>query len=439
MAEEKGSTALTDKDADVSLSMVDVLEESEELEDEANAVLGGSDDKYCTYVQGAVNRQAIYACATCITSDMDPAGVCLACSYECHEGHDLVEMYTKRNFTCDCGNDRFPNMTCKFFTNKAKVNSDNKYNDNFRGLYCICKRPYPDPEDKIEDEMIQCIVCEDWFHGRHLGATPPLNLDYEEMICRSCMQVCDFLWPYVVSSVEMKIVTDDSKVPINVEGGHASTSDGDKLVDHIEGQQGKEVTNGNDGLKVADENKQSSGEGANRNETETRSSDVAEQGEANASSNDSSVEVMSNSCKLQELKKRGVPAEDQATFWPTGWRKKLCTCAECMQLYEEKHVAFLTDLKDTVHQYEEHGKSKQTDGSQYEQGIRALSNMDRVQQVEVMHGYNDMKTELKDYLKSFVDQGKVVRAEDISEFFETMQARKRQRTDSGPKVQHFCR
>ena len=39
-----------------------------------------------------------------------------------------------------------------------------------------------------------------------------------------------------------------------------------------------------------------------------------------------------------------------------------------------------------------------------------------------------MKTELSDYLKKFVDNGKVVREEDIREFFETMEARKKQRT-----------
>lgn len=43
-----------------------------------------------------------------------------------------------------------------------------RYNQNFRGLYCTCHRPYPDIEDAIPDDMIQCIICEDWYHGRHL-------------------------------------------------------------------------------------------------------------------------------------------------------------------------------------------------------------------------------------------------------------------------------
>ena len=43
-----------------------------------------------------MKRQALYACATCTREDMEPAGVCLACSLECHEGHTLYELYTKR-------------------------------------------------------------------------------------------------------------------------------------------------------------------------------------------------------------------------------------------------------------------------------------------------------------------------------------------------------
>lgn len=31
------------------------------------------------------------------------------------------------------------------------MNSGNKYNDNFYGLYCTCKRPYPDPDDEVRN------------------------------------------------------------------------------------------------------------------------------------------------------------------------------------------------------------------------------------------------------------------------------------------------
>nr|XP_060484616.1 putative E3 ubiquitin-protein ligase UBR7 [Panthera onca] len=97
------------------VSLVDVLEEDEELENEACAVLGGSDSEKCSYSQGSVKRQALYACSTCTPEGEEPAGICLACSYECHGSHKLFELYTKRNFRCDCGNSKFKNLECKLF------------------------------------------------------------------------------------------------------------------------------------------------------------------------------------------------------------------------------------------------------------------------------------------------------------------------------------
>jgi len=56
------------------------------------------------------------------------------------------------------------------FQEKGSVNEDNKYNHNFDGKYCKCERPYPDPDgESDEDEMIQCVVCEDWYHGKVKG------------------------------------------------------------------------------------------------------------------------------------------------------------------------------------------------------------------------------------------------------------------------------
>lgn len=49
---------------------------------------------------------------------------------------------------------------------KDSINSENQYNHNFDGLYCICERPYPDPDDTVNDEMLQCIICEDWYHSK---------------------------------------------------------------------------------------------------------------------------------------------------------------------------------------------------------------------------------------------------------------------------------
>ena len=69
--------------------------------------------------------------------------------------------------------------------------------------------------------------------------------------------------------------------------------------------------------------------------------------------------------------------------------------------------------------------------------MKALSEMDRVKQVEAIQGYNSMKSNLMDYLKSFAEEGKVVKKEDITAFFEQMSASaaKRRRLE----IPKFCK
>lgn len=56
--------------------------------------------------------------------------------------------------------------------------------------------------------------------------------------------------------------------------------------------------------------------------------------------------------------------------------------------------------------------------------------------------YQSMSNELKEYLKKFADSKKVVRSEDIEEFFSKLKERKRRRMDDGHSdgtPTHFCR
>ena len=79
---EDGKSAETD--GDEGMTMLDVLEDEKALEDDANAVLGDVSDTACTYALGYMPRQPVYACTTCSGSGT-PSGICLACSYHCHE------------------------------------------------------------------------------------------------------------------------------------------------------------------------------------------------------------------------------------------------------------------------------------------------------------------------------------------------------------------
>ncbi|XP_021100553.1 putative E3 ubiquitin-protein ligase UBR7 isoform X3 [Heterocephalus glaber] len=356
------------------VSLVDVLEEDEELENEACAVLGGSDSEKCSYSQGSVKRQALYACSTCTPEGGEPAGICLACSYECHGSHKLFELYTKRNFRCDCGNSKFKNLECKLFPDKAKINFGNKYNDNFFGLYCICKRPYPDPEDEVPDEMIQCVVCEDWFHGRHLGAIPPESGDFQEMVCQACMKHCSFLWAYAAQLAVTKISAEDDGLVLNVDG--------------IDDQEVVQTENGD--------------------QDNTLKEDIPE----HAKDTDKEVKAQQNN----------EPCTSSSSE------------SDLQNMYGDLDVLFLTDECDTVLAYENKGKTEQAT-ERRDPLMDTLSSMNRVQQVELICEYNDLKTELKDYLKRFADEGTVVKREDIQQFFEEFQSKKRRRVDG---MQYYC-
>ncbi|XP_041351094.1 putative E3 ubiquitin-protein ligase UBR7 [Gigantopelta aegis] len=403
MSDNVSSNANTSEE-DPGVSMIDILAEEERLTADAHAVLGDSDDKNCTYSRGYVNRQALYACQTCSSEDSGPAGVCLACSYECHEGHELVELYTKRNFRCDCGNIKFPGFKCKLYEFKDEVNTKNQYNQNFKGLYCTCHRPYPDEENDVEDEMIQCIICEDWFHGLHLECPPLDNYDFDEMVCSTCMKKLDFLWAYTVSSTATTLKT---------ENGH------DICVDVGETSENIDIPSNNRGDEEKSQNVTAGAEVATSEE------------EIPSTTEETSV------CKLEELQKREITVPDTNAFWPKGFRSKLCRCPQCIGMYENKGVSFLLDVSDTVHAYEERGRLKAGPASRDAQEIEALSQMNRVQQVEVILGYNDLKSELNNYLKKFAENGKIVREEDIREFFEDLNARKRRKVGSG--VQYLCK
>ncbi len=69
--------------------------------------------------------------------------------------------------------------------------------------------------------------------------------------------------------------------------------------------------------------------------------------------------------------------------------------------------------------------------------MKALSEMDRTQQVEAMQSYNSMKSDLMEYFKTFAEEGRVVNKEDIQKFFAA-----KMRSDKGKhrtEIPKFCK
>ncbi|KAM0347438.1 hypothetical protein ACHAPU_004959 [Fusarium lateritium] len=181
--------------SETSQTAAEFIRSQEALEADAREALPYSIDT-CTKILGPL-RQAVFACLTCNPppakdgDDWMPAGVCYACSIQCHGEHNLVEIFQKRNFTCDCGTKRIPSTSpCTLRLNettntRSGVHSEepdvnNKYNHNFRNRFCGCDCDYDPFQQK--GTMFQCLGLgttetggcgEDWYHpGCLVGMGP---------------------------------------------------------------------------------------------------------------------------------------------------------------------------------------------------------------------------------------------------------------------------
>ncbi|KAL2019730.1 hypothetical protein VTK56DRAFT_9267 [Thermocarpiscus australiensis] len=181
--------------SDNSQTAADFIRDQLQLEADAREALPYSIDN-CTKPLGPL-RQSVFACLTCNPPPANPsdpyngAGVCYACSVQCHGEHTLVEIFNKRNFTCDCGTTRYPKTSpCNLRINpetntKGGVHSEepapnNKYNQNFRNRFCGCECDYDPFQQK--GTMFQCLGLgthetggcgEDWWHpGCIVGLGP---------------------------------------------------------------------------------------------------------------------------------------------------------------------------------------------------------------------------------------------------------------------------
>ncbi|PKI45322.1 putative E3 ubiquitin-protein ligase UBR7 [Punica granatum] len=410
-------------EAEPTISIQEYLKDVEEQELEADLVLGGDDGKECTFSKGYLKRQAIFSCLTC-TPDGN-AGVCTACSLSCHDGHEIVELWTKRNFRCDCGNSKFGEFFCKLFPNKDTENVQNSYNHNFKGLYCTCGRPYPDPDLEDQVEMIQCCLCEDWFHEEHLGLDPSDEIPrdeegeplYEDFICQTCAASCSFLNRYPPTILSSK------------KQGGSTPSKNKGIMEEMPLADGSDKTvNGGlannfhkmDNVTASDSSHRSCEEnGISTGETSATGMGLADNQKESAAQN--TCALATNAVDNPAVK------DSEPIFLLKNWRDALCRCEKCMDMYSHKGIGFLLDKEDTIMEYEKVAKEKREEKLQQQEGVELslLNNMGHVQKMEILNGIADMKDEIRTFLESF-DSSKPITSADVHQVFENL-AKKRRR------------
>eukprot|EP00850_Spirogloea_muscicola_P006560 SM000031S11569 [mRNA] locus=s31:459594:461674:+ [translate_table: standard] len=408
---DEAEAAAAEEDA---VTLRDYVESLEAQEEEADAVLGGGDCERCTYEQGYVARQAVFACLTCTPpgAAARPAGFCTACSLACHDQHEVVELWTRRRFRCDCGNAKFgAGAPCTLQPAKEPLNGANSYNQNYAAVYCTCSRPYPDPARPAgspPEHMIQCCCCEDWFHEEHLGLASdeelPTDEDgnerFSELVCQACAAGrCSFLASYAA------VVVDPARGGSNLGGADTVLPSKGELVE-------------DPGLQPSCPHRPAAGDiGAT----------AALPGEASLQDAAPPSGPVSACAELWQKRPSASPAPSRALFLAAGWRSRLCKCEACSRMYEDRGVTFLLDDTDTLQHYEE----ASTDTAETRRRRLAtaqdafIKKLPHVQQIELARGMQDMAANLKSFLAPFCEDGRVVQGSDIHNFFSELTKKRR--------------
>ncbi|RHZ44123.1 hypothetical protein Glove_757g17 [Diversispora epigaea] len=378
---------MSSEDKDI-VTFEEYLERQKSLEEEAAEVLPWNFDS-CTYNKGYL-RQAVYACKTCKPkSGYEPGGVCYSCSIACHADHELVELFNKRNFKCDCGTTRFGESKCQLEQKpQDALNELNSYNHNYEGLFCWCKVDY-DPE-KEEANMHQCVICEDWFHedcingekhGEKLFSIPDLDT-FDEYICRECTRKYTFLKTYKNSH---QFFSGQTKM---------------KVCD-------KSMDNDNDNDNDNNDN-YNSDRGERKTNFQVSQSVQSSQNESSISTNKRKME------NDQEIGNE-IHSNKKTRSDVQCWRDELCRCSKCLNLYKQYQIEFILQEEETY----EPPQDDNARTSLFDSGMKLLTQMDRITAIEGAIAYAKLRDELVEFLKPFGESGKTVTEQDIRTFFET--------------------
>jgi E3 ubiquitin-protein ligase UBR7 len=465
-----------------SQTAADYISSQLQLEADAREALPYQFDT-CTKPLGPL-RQSVFACLTCTPppaskyQQFTPAGVCYSCSISCHGEHTLVELFSKRDFVCDCGTTRLANSAtpCNLRLNTEtglkggvlgeESRQGNKYNQNYEGKFCGCGEEY-DPE-KEKGTMFQCLGLgtieeggcgEDWWHPECLMGVPRQQVQSKPK-------------EEINGTLEPVKEEDEAGEPQTVENGTAehtehidetplppgfpAEDDFDHLICYkcVDTFPWIKQYAGTSGFLPAVPSKPAT-EIVKVETTKVESTTAAEPVQQAPESNKRKAEddIEEEGQDLKRVKSDETQANDTgdlsgatnghavpkhetlpaapttniSLFLQDGFRDSFCRCAACFphlskhpQLLEEEE-AYEPPMSDSDGENQDDARSAAGrsvhSGSLLERGEAALSGVDRVRAIEGVMAYNHLKDKVKAFLQPFAESGQAVGAEDIKAYF----------------------
>lgn len=127
--------------------------------------------------------------------------------------------------------------------------------------------------------------------------------------------------------------------------------------------------------------------------------------------------------------------------WPIWNKVSALSLKRLLFCHFWKWCKFLLSETDSIAYYEERGKSRIAD-AQNKIMSDEFNKLNRVSQIEFMHMFNDFKDELAQFLEQFAREGKVVKRENVLEFFDGLNdKRKRRKVDAENSAgnTYFCK
>ncbi|KAA8917186.1 hypothetical protein TRICI_000666 [Trichomonascus ciferrii] len=387
-----------------SITALDYIQNQLDLEQQAREVMP-YDPNHCSHHDEPV-RQQVFACLTCRKKNDDQAnGICYSCSIQCHSDHDVVELLTRRNFTCDCGTTRMKSFGgCnlrKNFDMLDKPAETNVYNHNFASKFCHCDSPYKELETSI---MFQCLlgdVCkEDWFHEECI-----LNVPKPERKPKTTAKT----YPQGVNVYDT--------LPDITEEGHPHEQDkGDNSNEHEDDDEDEETMEGLPNheefdaficWKCVDRHKE-----AFEKVLEIKEAALDKVIRKNGKSTASEEEPPAKKVKAEET---------YSVFLKPDYQSALSQSKDkTIKQFVLKFPFLITEEPIWEPPRDEDNASSLLDA-----GAQALKSLPRDKALDGMQAYSKIKESLTNFLRPFAEQGKVVTEDDVNQFFATMEQSKK--------------